>query len=208
MVSDTNWNRLEDDFDRLRTEGEAVLVECFQRHQFRLERMIAFRLDSRLTSRIDADDILQDVFVEASRRLSEYLANPSVPLFVWLRFLVIQKIAEVHRWHSRKKRDASREIQTTYRAPSSRIPSLSNIVGDAPTPSRVASRLEMQTTLSELLGELEQRDREILCLRHFEELTNLETASELAITPAAASKRYVRALEKLRQTARERNLDN
>lgn len=190
---------------------EDSLAKAFDEHKHRLRKMIAFRLDPRFAARVDPDDVLQDAYVQAAARLSEYTSDPRVPLFTWIRFLVNQQIAGVHRWHSRGKRNARLDIvDGQSRSRISGLSShsvLSRITGRDSTPSLVASRHELQTTLRELVESLDESDREILCLRHFEELTNSESATELAITQAAASKRYIRALERLREIAIDHELD-
>jgi RNA polymerase sigma-70 factor (ECF subfamily) len=67
------------------------------------------------------------------------------------------------------------------------------------SPSQAAIRHELQARLHAALDEMNPLDREILALRHFEELSNNEVARVLEITPEAASKRYLRALRRLRE---------
>lgn len=196
------------DVDVLIADRDVALAHFFQVHRPRLRKMIELRLHPRLASRVDPEDVMQEAFVDAATRLDEYVADPSVPLFIWIRFLVNQQIAQVHRWHYRKKRNAGREVQDA--SPPTRnsgISFLNQLIGSDTSPSLVACRNELQTTLGELVDKLESTDREILFLRHFEELTNQEAATELAITTAAASKRYVRAIERLRSVAIENQLD-
>ena len=188
--------------ERIRIDGEQALAHYFESYEPRLRKMIAIRLSPRISSRVDPDDILQDTYVEAAKRLGDYLADPSVPLFVWIRFLVGQRVLAAHRFHLQQKRNAVREAyQSTTQPEIQRLWLLNQIVGSDTTPSLVVARQEMQTSLRKLIDSLDPTDREILCLRHLEELSNEETAAELSITPAAASKRYTRALVKLRNTA-------
>lgn len=139
--------------------------------------------------------------MDASRRLEEYLADPRMPLFLWLRFLTGQRLTAIHRQHlGTQKRDPRQEVALGHGGiPRADSASLSiELLGRLTTPSRAAMRGEMQARLEDLLERLDPLDREILALRHYEELTNNEAAQELGITPAAASKRYIRALERLR----------
>lgn len=184
--------------------GEEAFAQLFDRLSPRLYKMVHMRLDPRLIGRIDASDIVQETYLEASRRLPEYLRDSRVPIFQWLRFLTNQRITAVHRAHlGAEKRSARREADATRLCRrSADKESLSfEFSGRLTSPSLAAARREMQDCLHDIIASLEPMDREILSLRHFEELSNAEAARELGITPAAASKRYVRALERLRAVA-------
>ena len=190
----------DEDVARLKAGGQDALAELFQEHRSRLRRMVEMRLDPRLAKRVDASDVLQDGFVDVSNRLDEFLENPGMPVFVWLRFLVAQKLAEVQRWHfQRQKRDPRREEAIV---PSQPIYDSKNLAREfsasLTSPSQAAHRNEVARRMRELLDEMEPADKEILVLRHFEELTNAEVAAELGLSIAAASKRYIRALARLK----------
>jgi len=164
--------------------------------------MVDIRLDHRVAGRVDPSDVLQETFLDASRQLEGYLAELPVPPFLWLRFLTGQRLMATHRHHlGVRKRDAKQELPLRgFARPGVRSASLScHLAGRLTSPSRAAVRLELQARLQELLDSLEPLDREILSLRHFEELSNNEAAAELGITKAAASKRYIRAMERLRK---------
>ena len=168
--------------------------------------MIQVRLDRRLQGRVDPSDVIQEAFIEASARLHDYLANPSMPFFVWLRFITIQKLMILYRHHVRTQaRDANREI-SLY---SGILPEASSaalaqqLLGRQTSPSQAALRAERKFRLEEALNRMQTIDREVLLLRHFEELGNLETASVLGISPTAASNRYVRALKRLKEILEE-----
>ena len=181
--------------------GQAALAEVFMGHRERLRRMVQLRMDRRVVGRVDASDVLQETFLDASRQLANYLADPPMSLFLWLRFLTGQRLMAVHRQHlGAQMRDAKQEVALHHGAvPGVDSLSLScGLLGRMTSPSLAAMRLEMQARLREMVDSLDPLDREVLALRHYEELTNQETAEELGITPAAASKRYIRALERLR----------
>ena len=188
---------------RLRRGGEKALAELFMVERARLQRMISLRLDRRLAQRVDASDILQEGYVDASKRLEEYTANPTMPFFVWLRFLMTQRLAAVHRWHfSVQKRDPRREQMEPTPDPARDTGFIAmELSASLTSPSRAASRSEMAEQIQHLLDGMDPVDREILILRHFEELTNNEAASELGLTKGATSKRYIRALAKLKGIA-------
>ena len=176
--------------------------ELLARHRDRLKRMVALRLDRRLQGRIDPSDVIQESYLEAAARLAEYLRNPSMPFFLWLRFLTGQKLLELHRHHlGTQMRDAERDI-SLYRGtlPATSSAALAaQLLGHATRPSEAAMRAEMKIRLQEALNGMDPLDREVLALRHFEQLSNAETAKVLGLQESAASKRYVRALRRLKE---------
>jgi RNA polymerase sigma-70 factor (ECF subfamily) len=175
--------------------------ELLVRHQKRLCRMVAFRMDQRLQGRIDPLDVIQDAFVEASEHRAEYLRQPPMPFFLWLRGIVGNKLRELHRYHlATQMRDASREV-SLYRG---KLPQASSaaladqLLGHATRPSEAAIRAELKIQLQEALNSMDPLDREVLVLRHFEQLSPAETAQELGIKEKAAGMRYLRALKRLK----------
>jgi RNA polymerase sigma-70 factor (ECF subfamily) len=172
------------------------------RHRERLRRMVALRLDRRLQGRIDASDVIQEAFLEALSRLPEYVQQPPMPFFLWLRFLTGQKVLELHRHHlGTQMRDAGREI-SLYRGAlptASSVALAAQLLGHDTRPSEVAIRAERKIRLQEALNRMDALDREVLALRHFEQLDNAETAQALGLGESAASKRYIRALKKLKE---------
>jgi RNA polymerase sigma-70 factor (ECF subfamily) len=172
-----------------------------ERHRQRLRRMVALRLDQRLQGRIDASDVIQEAYLEASTRLEDYLRQPAMPFFLWLRFLTGQKLMELHRHHlGTQMRDVGREV-SLYRGslPATSSAALAaQLLGHDTRPSEAAIRAERKIRLQEALNSMDPLDREVLALRHFEQLNNAETAQLLGLQESAASKRYIRALRKLK----------
>jgi RNA polymerase sigma-70 factor (ECF subfamily) len=170
-------------------------------HHDRLRRMVALRLDHRLQGRVDPSDVLQDTYLEAVAQLPDYLADPKMPLFLWLRYLTGHRLGRVHRQHlGTAARDAGREVPL-YRRPvpeASSAALAAHLLGKEARPSEVAMTAERKARLQEALDGLDPLDREVLALRHFEQLSRAEAASLLGISEAAAGKRYLRALERLR----------
>jgi RNA polymerase sigma-70 factor (ECF subfamily) len=171
------------------------------KHRPRLRRIVALRLDRRLQGRVDPSDIIQESFIDAARRLPEYAKNPSTPFFIWLRRLTGQRLIEQHRRHlGAQARDASREVSLYHGAfPEATTADLAaNLLGEFTSPSQAVIRIEQTRRLQEALDSLEPIDREILVLRHFEQLSNGEASEVLNLDKSAASKRYIRAMERLK----------
>jgi RNA polymerase sigma-70 factor (ECF subfamily) len=180
--------------------GWRVLLD---RYHDRLRRMVAVRLDPRLHGRFDPSDVLQDTYLDAHARLVDYLRDPKLPFFLWLRYLTGHHLGRLHRDHlGRQVRDAGREVSLFRGAmPEASSAALAaQLMGRECRPSEAAVLAERQLRLQEALNAMDPLDREVLALRHFEHLTRAETAAVLGISEAAAAKRYLRALERLRET--------
>jgi RNA polymerase sigma-70 factor (ECF subfamily) len=187
---------------RARAGDPQALAGLFAHYRDRLRRMVRLRLDRRLSGRLDASDVLQETYLEFARRFPDYADSPALPFYVWLRSLTGQKLIDLHRQHlGAKMRDAGLEV-SLYRGalPQASSASLANqLLGRLTSPSRAAIRAETQIRVEEALNGMDPLDREVLTLRHFEMLSNGETARVLGITTKAASKRYLRALERLQE---------
>ena len=184
---------------RARAGDEEALAELFTRYRSRLRSMVGIRMDRRLRGRVDPSDVLQEAYLDVTRRFGRYAENPEMPLYLWLRFLTAQKLAELHRRHlGAQRRDAGREVPLHVGPQASSVSIAERLAGDFTSPSRGAARLEVQGRLVDALESMGEIDREVLSLRHFEELDNNEVAGVLGLTKAAASNRYVRALRRLR----------
>ena len=179
----------------------ASLGALLTRHEGRLRRLVAFRLDPRLQGRVDPSDVIQEIHLAASKHLPDYLRESTMPLFLWLRGIAGNKLLEVHRHHlGTPMRDARKEAGVNRGrfsgATSAAI--AAQLLGHATRPSEAAVRAEAKARLQDALDRMDPLDREVLALRHFEQLTNAEAAQVLGIKPAASGKRYLRALERLR----------
>jgi RNA polymerase sigma-70 factor (ECF subfamily) len=187
--------------DRLRGGDDQALGELFTLHRDRLWRMLYVRLDRRLLRRVAPDDVLQEAFLDVAARVAEYLADPAVPFYVWLRFLTVQRLQMLQRAHfGARKRDVTREVPLPGDGPplASAESMAGQLVSRLTSPSQAAIRHELQAQLRAALDEMDPLDREVLALRHFEELGNNEVAQVLGISREAASKRHVRALRRLK----------
>lgn len=188
-------------FARVLAGDEEAFSQWFAELRPRLVRMVHFRLDPRLRGRIDAEDVLQEVYVDAVRRRDAFRASQPMSFFVWLRLVVGQTLIDLHRKHiGAAMRDAGRERSLGCGISPGTSQSLSfHLLGKLSSPSQAAMRAELAVSLTQALDEMNETDREILALRHFEELSNKETAEVLGIERKAASIRYVRALERLKK---------
>lgn len=179
------------------------LTEQFTKHRDRLWRTVQLRMDPRLYGRVDPDDVLQEAYMDAEKRLGHFAEELDFTPFVWLRLIVGQTLINVHRRHiGAQKRDASRErpqsnpLQHQYSATSQQF--AFQLAGNQTSPSEVLMRDERVVQLADSLDELSEIDREILTLRHFEDLSNKEIAELLGIEQKAASIRYIRAIKRLK----------
>lgn len=186
---------------RMREGDTSALAEAFALLRPRLWRTVHFRLDRRLAGRIDADDILQEAYLSAAKRLTHFGEKAGLSCFLWLRMITNQTLVDLHRRHlGAKRRDANRERSLHIGGRSNTSISLaSHLIAQLTTPSGVAVKRELSDHLEEALETMDEIDRETLALRHFEELTNGEVAALLEISKTAASNRYARALVRLRE---------
>jgi len=187
---------------RAAASGDAAAWrELLTQFHDRLRRMVAVRLDARLSGRIDPSDVLQEAYIDAAEQLPAYAADPKYPLFLWLRLVTGHRLAKLHRFHlGRQIRDAAREVPLDGRSlPDASSTALAiQLLGHDSEPPDHAERREEYDRVLAALNSLVPMDREVLTLRHFEQLTTPEVAQTLGISPAAAAKRYLRAIERLR----------
>jgi RNA polymerase sigma-70 factor, ECF subfamily len=180
-----------------------ALGRLLTQHENRLLRIVTYRMDSRLRGRIDPADILQEAYLEAANRFADYVPQQNkLPFFLWLRFLTVQKLMQIHREHlDVKARDVQREISLFGGAGLQATSAVlaAQLLGKYTSPSEAAVRNELRQKLEQMLDAMEPIDREVLMLRHFEQLSNAETAGVLEIQESAASSRYVRAIRRLKQ---------
>jgi RNA polymerase sigma-70 factor (ECF subfamily) len=190
-----------DELQRAASGDQEALRALFDAHRDRLKRMIHLRLSRRLAGRVDDSDVLQEAFVEVARKLPEYARAPRLPLFLWMRQLTALKLAEVHRHHlGTQLRDADREV-TLHRGGLPLADSVSlaaQLLGTLTTPSQAAVMAETRLLVQEALNGMDPIDREVLALKHFEQLSTAEIADVLGLSKAGAGSRYLRAIKRLR----------
>ncbi len=188
--------------DQIR-QGEADAVErLLTAHRAPLRRMIGLRLDPALAARLDASDVVQDVLLEAHRRLSDYLRNPAMPFHLWLRHIAKDHIIDAHRRHRQAQRrslDREQSIVPAGLDDHSSFELAGQLLDQEATPASEAIRRELQRRLDGAVAKLDDDDREVILMRHGEQLSNQEVAVALGLTEAAASMRYLRAVRRLRE---------
>jgi RNA polymerase sigma-70 factor (ECF subfamily) len=182
--------------------GDAVAVDrLLASHREPVRRLIAMRLDPVTARRVDASDIVQEVLVEANRRLREYLRNPGMPFHLWLRHIARDRIIDAHRRHRQAQRrslDREQSILPAALADHSSMELAAQFIDRELTPASEAIRHELQQRLHSAVASLDEDDRDVILMRHFEQLSNQDVAAALELTEAAASMRYLRAVRRLR----------
>jgi len=183
------------------SQGDSKAVDkLFDQQRLRLRTMIALRMDPRLSSRIDASDVVQEAFIEAHRLLDDYLKQKPIPFYPWLRQIALNRLLDLHRRHLlAQRRSVLREEVHIQGLPDASICSLADqFLGSATSPSGQAAREEQRAQVVAALLQLKPRDRELLVLRYLEKLSVAEIAAVLGISEAAVKVRHFRALERLR----------
>jgi RNA polymerase sigma-70 factor, ECF subfamily len=188
--------------ERLRDGDRTAAADLLSRQRERLRRLIDLRLDFRLRARLDTSDVLQEAMFDIAARLDDYLKDPKVPFFLWMRVIAGERLTRLHRQHlGVKMRDAGRDV-SLYRGAvpaASSFALASMLLGKLTAPPEAAVRAERRLRVQQALDLLDPTDREVLALRHFEQLSPSEAAIVMGLKPDAASKRYVRALLKVKK---------
>lgn len=183
-------------------EGNTSAVnQLMDRHRNSLRQLVRMRLDQKVQKRIDVSDVVQDVLVEANRRLQRYLNDPIMPFHLWLRQIAKDRIIDAHRRHRvSAKRSIDREQPLV--APRGYDQSsihLASLLGDQQlTPAAAALQKEMARKVEAAVAQLNENDCEIVVMRHYEHLSNQEIGQILGLTEPAASMRYLRAIRRLK----------
>jgi RNA polymerase sigma-70 factor (ECF subfamily) len=183
----------------------AAVNRLLDRHREPLRRMIALRLDRAIAPRVDASDIVQTVLFEASQRLCDYLKNPAIPFHLWLRRIAQDHVIDAERRHRkalRRSLDREQPLTAAYTDRSS-LDLAAQLRDPQLTPAALALQRELERRFRSALDELDHDDKEVLIMRHFEQLSNSEVAEILGLTEAGAGMRYIRALRRLRKLLEE-----
>jgi RNA polymerase sigma-70 factor (ECF subfamily) len=183
-------------------DGDPEAIDgLMDRHRDALRKLVDHRMDRAIARRVDASDVVQDVLFEASSRLAKYLDQPTLPFHLWLRQLARDRLIDMHRRHRKAQRrsvDRERPLVSRAHSDQSSLDLIARLADAELTPAAASIRREMQLRFIEAIEELGEDDREILQMRHFEQLTNSEAALVLELSPAAAGMRHLRALRRLK----------
>lgn len=180
--------------------NDAAVNALLERHRESLRRLVQLRLDRRLSQRIDASDVVQDVMLEAAGRLRDYLSSPDMPFHLWLRQLAQDRMIDLHRRHHAQRRSVDREqpIAAAGFGDKSSLDLASQLRDSELTPAAATIRKELEQRFMQAVECLDERDREVILMRHVEQLGNGEVAQALGLSEAAAGMRYLRAIKRLR----------
>jgi RNA polymerase sigma-70 factor (ECF subfamily) len=181
--------------------SEAV-NRLLERHRQAIHRLVQLRLDQKIQGRVDASDVVQDVMFEASRRLRDYLQKPDMPFHLWLRHIAQDRIIDAHRRHrasAKRSVDRERPAVIVPTMDHSTVELMAQICDPEQTPASAAAQQEMIRRVEAALGQLDDQDGEIIMMRHYEHLTNQESAIALELSEPAAGMRYLRAIRRLRE---------
>ena len=182
-------------------QGDDVAVNgLMDRHRNAIERMVQMRLDQKIRRRVDVSDVVQDVLIEANRRLAAYLENPAMPFHLWLRHIAKDRIIDAHRRHrGSAKRSVDREQPLVVPGNDrSTIQLVAQLCDPELTPAARATQAEMVRHVEQAISQLADQDGEIIVMRHYEHLSNQEVAIALELSEQAASMRWLRAVRRLR----------
>lgn len=184
-----------------RRGDERAINRLMERHRAAVRRLVQMRLDQKIQQRIDVSDVVQDVLVEANRRLRDYLSNPAMPFHLWLRHIARDRIIDAHRRHRQSaKRSVDREQPRVLGARLDRSTQelVAQVCDQQLTPAAAATQKELADRVEQGISQLNDQDAEIILMRHYEHLSNQEVAQAMGLTEPAASMRYLRAIRKLR----------
>ncbi len=195
-------NKTEELLAQAKQGDQGAVNQLIQRHRNALRHLIRMRLDKKIQRRVDASDIVQEVMIEASRRLQDYLENPAMPFHLWIRHIARDRIIDAHRRHrGSAKRSVDREQAMVVPGgfDKSSIELAGQLVDDEKTPAAATLEKELGRRVEQAITQLDEIDAEVIVMRHYEQLSNQEIAIALDLTEPAASMRYLRAVRRLRE---------
>jgi RNA polymerase sigma-70 factor (ECF subfamily) len=184
-----------------RGDSEAV-NQLLERHRAPIRRLVEMRLDRKVQQRVDVSDVVQDVLVEASGRLERYLNDPAMAFHLWMRQIAWDRIIDTYRRHrvsAKRSMDRERPMSVVNQGDQSTLDLAVQICDPGMTPATAATQREIAAKVESVIQQLNDQDREIILMRHYEHLSNFEIAEVLGLNPPAASMRYLRALRRLRE---------
>ena len=190
---------------------EGAINQLMDRHRNSLRQLIRMRLDHQIQRRVDVSDVVQDVLIEANRRLQRFLDNPIMPFHLWLRQIARDRIIDAHRRHrvsARRSVDREQRMSVPQGYDQSSLNLAAMIGDDRLTPAAAALQKEIASRIELSITKLDEKDSEIVIMRHYELLTNQEIAQALDLSEPAASMRYLRAVRRLKAIIQEDSNDS
>ncbi|WP_047817564.1 sigma-70 family RNA polymerase sigma factor [Rhodopirellula islandica] len=188
-------------------QGDPEAVnQLLDRHRGPIRRLVEVRLDRKVQRRVDVSDVVQEVLVEASGRLQKYLDDPVMAFHLWLRQIAWDHIIDTYRRHrvsAKRNMDREQPIAGGGRVDESSVNLAIQLCDPAMTPAAVATQREIAAQVEAAIQKLDEGDREVILMRHYEHLSNLEIAEVLDLNPPAASMRYLRAVRRLKAVLEE-----
>ncbi|MEM6691433.1 MAG: sigma-70 family RNA polymerase sigma factor [Planctomycetota bacterium] len=207
----SDQNKTEDLLEKAR-EGDSMAINALlQKHRGSVRRLVEMRLDRKVQRRVDVSDVVQDVMVEANNRLERYLQDPAMAFHLWLRQIAWDRIIDTYRRHrvsAKRNMDREQPMSVPAGAEQSTMELAVQLCDPALTPAAAATQKEIAAQVETVIEQLGDQDREIILMRHYEHLTNLEIAQVLGLNPPAASMRYLRAVRRLRELLEEQSIES
>lgn len=192
--------------------GDADAINrLLEKHRGPVRRLVEMRLDRKVQRRVDVSDVVQDVMIEASGRLDRYLDDPSMAFHLWLRQIAWDRIIDTYRRHrvsAKRNMDREQPMSVPAGADHSTMELAVQLCDPGLTPAAAATQRELADKVESVIELLSDQDRDIILMRHYEHLSNLEIAEVLKLNPPAASMRYLRALRRLRELLEEHQVDS
>lgn len=197
-----NADQTKELIDAARAGDSEAVNRLLENHRQPVRRLVQMRLDRKVQQRVDVSDVVQDVMIEASDRLEKYLNNPGMTFHLWLRQITWDRIIDTYRRHrvsAKRNMDREQPMLVPAGADHSTMELAAQLCDPGLTPAAAATQREIADRVEQVIERLAEQDREIIIMRHYEHLTNLEIAEVLGLNPPAASMRYLRALRRLRE---------
>lgn len=190
--------------DRVIQGDQRAVNELLASHRKYLRRVVELRMDPRMQGRVDPSDVVQETQLVASRRIDDFLARRPTSFRLWIRRKALEQLAKVRRYHvDAEKRSLKRDAHLSDKSSLLLATQLLE-----PRPSQIAQRNEALEQVRLAVSQLAEQDQEIILLRHIEGLTNGEVAELLDIDHKTASKRYGRALRRVREKLIDGDISN
>jgi len=208
------WPQADDTQELLagvRAGQSGAIDRLLDRHRTAVRRMVSMRIDPQLQRRVDASDVVQEVMIEAHRRLRDYLKNPVMPFHLWLRQMAKDRLIDAHRRHrvaARRSLDREQPLAVSLPNDDTTYNLAAQLCDSELTPAAAATWKELERRFASACAELDPQDEEMVLMRHFEQLSNSEVAQALDLSPQAASMRYLRAIRRLRTLMVDEDTDN